>query len=66
MKLTLFIVYLDECSDLTSRIQKLRQQAAENERDVATQRSKLEKYIEENGELRKDRDRVQTTNYSLK
>lgn len=55
----------NECVDLSSRVQKLRQQTAENERDVAMQKSKIEKYSEENNDMRKDRDRVQTINYSL-
>ncbi|XP_028394958.1 golgin subfamily A member 2-like [Dendronephthya gigantea] len=55
----------NECSELSSRVQKLRHQNAEHERDIATQKSKLEKFSEENSELRKDRDRVQTLNYTL-
>ncbi len=43
-----FLFPLDECSELSSRVQKLRQQNAEHERGIATQKSKLEKFSEVN------------------
>ncbi|CAB4017511.1 golgin subfamily A member 2-like [Paramuricea clavata] len=55
----------NESSELSSRVQKLRQRTAEHEREIATQKSKLERFSEENNEIRKDRDRVQTVNYTL-
>lgn len=40
--------FVGECVELTSRVKNLRQQTAEHERIVATQKSKIDKYSEVN------------------